>query len=251
MDMNYSLYHPEWSYELISTLQLNNSAWSMATHYCQNTYYSDQCNNSSHLFGCIALNHGNNCILNTPYSTAEYEVLCGKIIDHMRSTGEWWEFFPHELSPFGYNETVAQEYFPMTKENVLGKWWNWKWEEETSSYHGLYYSPLPIEQYNERIIGFEAAQKNIDALLDGIIECDITRRPFKIIRQELAFYIEHSIPIPTRHPNQRHKDRMNMRNSRTLYERFCSGCREKIITTYAPERIENIYCEKCYRKLVY
>lgn len=50
MDMNYSLYHPEWSYELISTLSLNNSAWSMASHYCQNIYYCDQCNNSSDLF---------------------------------------------------------------------------------------------------------------------------------------------------------------------------------------------------------
>jgi len=36
----------------------------------------------------------------------------------MRSTGEWGEFFPHELSPFGYNETVAQEYFPLTEEEV-------------------------------------------------------------------------------------------------------------------------------------
>jgi hypothetical protein len=57
--------------------------------------------------------------MNKPYSAQEYETLCWKIIDHMRSTGEWWEFFPHELSPFGYNETVAQEYFPMTREEVL------------------------------------------------------------------------------------------------------------------------------------
>ena len=33
----------------------------------------------------------------------------------MKSTGEWGEFFPHELSPFGYNETVAQEYFPLNE----------------------------------------------------------------------------------------------------------------------------------------
>ena len=26
--------------------------------------------------------------------------LCGKIIEHMNSTGEWWEFFPSEISPF-------------------------------------------------------------------------------------------------------------------------------------------------------
>ena len=250
-DMNYSLYHPEWSYELISTLQLNNSAWSMATHYCQNTYYSDQCNNSSNLFGCIALNHGNNCILNKCYSNSEYEVLCSKMIDHMISTGEWWEFFPHDLSPFGYNETVAQEYFPMKEEDILEKWWKWKKEEEVSSYHGPYYIPLNIEQYDERIVGFEIAQTNIDKILGEIVQCDTTKRPFKVIRQELAFYIENNLPIPKKHPNQRHKERLSRRNPRKLYERLCSGCSEKIITSYTPERTENIYCEKCYKNLIY
>ena len=42
------------------------------------------------------------------------------------SDGEWGEFFPSSLSPFGYNETVAQEYFPMTREEVIGKTlFNW------------------------------------------------------------------------------------------------------------------------------
>jgi len=38
----------------------------------------------------------------------------------MMKTGEWGEFFPASLSPFGYNETVAQEYFPLSREEVLG-----------------------------------------------------------------------------------------------------------------------------------
>ena len=37
----------------------------------------------------------------------------------MMKTGEWGEFFPSSLSPFGYNETVAQEHFPMSREEVL------------------------------------------------------------------------------------------------------------------------------------
>lgn len=31
----------------------------------------------------------------------------------MQSTGERGEFFDTSLSPFGYNETLAQEYFPI------------------------------------------------------------------------------------------------------------------------------------------
>lgn len=59
--------------------------------------------------------------MNTPYSVAEYDALCGKIADHMKSTKEWGEFFPTELATFGYNETVAYEYFPMTEEAVREK----------------------------------------------------------------------------------------------------------------------------------
>jgi formylmethanofuran dehydrogenase subunit E len=95
------------------------------------------------------------------------------------------------------------------------------------------------------------AQKNIDSLLSWIILCEVTKKPFKIIKQELAFYIENSLPIPTKHPDQRHTERMDMRNPRKLYERQCTECQKDIITTYAPERPERVVCEECYRKLVY
>lgn len=83
----------------------------------------------------------------------------------MISTREWGEFFPHEFSPFGYNETVAQEYFPMTEGEVRTKGWNWKELQETSSYHGDFLAPLDIQKYDERLVGFDEAQKNIDTLL--------------------------------------------------------------------------------------
>ena len=54
-DINYSLYNPESSYELISTLNMQFSAFCMASHYCSSTFYSDQCNNSSDLFACIGI----------------------------------------------------------------------------------------------------------------------------------------------------------------------------------------------------
>lgn len=127
----------------------------------------------------------------------------------------------------------------------------WKKPDETSSYHGTYYTPLPIRQYNEKIVGYEVAQKNIDNILSGILECEVTKKPFKIIKQELVFYIENSISLPTRHPEQRHKERMSLRNPRILYERQCFECSEEITTSYSPDRPEKIVCERCYRKLVY
>jgi hypothetical protein len=38
----------------------------------------------------------------------------------MIETGEWGEFFHPSLSPFGYNETVAQEYYPVTPPSPSG-----------------------------------------------------------------------------------------------------------------------------------
>ncbi len=79
----------------------------------------------------------------------------------------------------------------------------------------------------------------------------MTGKPFKIIKQELAFYIENSIPLPTKHPDQRHKDRMSQRNPHELHERHCTECDTKVMTTYGEKRTEKILCENCYRKIVH
>lgn len=65
-----------------------------------NAYYCDNCANSKDIFGCISLNHAKNCILNKQYSEKEYQTLLPKVINHMRETGEWGEFFPANMSPF-------------------------------------------------------------------------------------------------------------------------------------------------------
>ncbi len=214
-------------------------------------FYSMDCHGLQNCFGCASLKKWFHTILNTPYSVKDYETLCWKIIDHMRSTGEWWEFFSHDLSPFAYNETVANEYFPMTEKEVKAQWWKWYDGENKNTYIGSHYVPLSISQYDERIVGYETATENINEVLWWIIQCEITKKPFKIIKQELVFYIENGIPIPTKHPDHRHKERMDLRNPRKLYERTCAECQKEIITTYSPDRPERVVCEECYRKLIY
>ena len=244
--------------ELCYENQLVGNGWRMVRfslscmNNCHGLIYCTDSSSINDCFGCSSLNgKQHHCILNKQYSVREYEILCGKIIDHMRSTGEWGEFFPHELSPFWYNETVAQEYFPITEDEVRQRRWKWKGNEEISSYHGPYYAPLSINQYDEKKVGYETAQKNIDELLWGILLCETTQKPFKVIKQELVFYIEHSISLTTKHPDQRHKERMEMRNPRTLYERTCAECDKDIITTYHENRPEKVLCESCFQKKVF
>ena len=133
----------------------------------------------------------------------------------MRSTGEWGEFFPASISPFGYNETVANEYFPMTREAALAKGFQWSDYEAPAP---TVSRTIPASRLPERIEDIP------DDILNWAIECEVTGRPFRIIAQELDFYRRHQLPIPRRHPDQRHLDRMSLRNPRKLFERKCDKC---------------------------
>ncbi len=239
-DMNYSLYKPELAYDTISTLQMRSSAFNMASHYCSSVFYCDLTNNSKNLFGCIGLNHKEYCILNKQYTKKEYEELLPKIITHMETTKEWGNFFPLTISPFGYNETVAQEYMPLKKTDVQSRTWTWR-DESAADQEYLGPSveiPDRIEDVNDDITG-------------KILKCAGSGKPFKIIPQELKFYKQQGIPIPRKSPQERHKERNHLRSPRKLWERTCTKCSKSTTSSYAPDRPEKIYCEECYLKAVY
>ena len=206
---------------------------------CKESYYSDICNDVSYIFWCAGIRNKKYCILNKQYTKQEYEALVPKIIKHMKKTWEWWEFFPASLSPFGYNETLANEYFPLSESQARKKWFDWS----------TYEAPFPKV---EKIIPADKLPNSIEDIPDDIlawaIECETTGKPFRIIKPELEFYRKHNLPIPKKHPNQRHLDRMNARNPREIYERSCDKCSKDIESTYSKEREETVYCEECYNK---
>jgi hypothetical protein len=204
--------------------------------YCDLMFHSKNC------FGCIGLRHKEYCIFNKQYDRVQYETIVPQLVEHMMKSGEWGEFFGYSYSPFGYNESVAQEYFPLSKELALAKGFNWT----------DYESPPPKVT---KIIPPDKLPFDIKDIPDDIlnwgIECEVTKKPFRIIKAELQFYREQNLPLPRRHPDQRHRDRMMLRNPRKLWDRNCMKCQKAIKTTYAPERPEIIYCEECYLKEVY
>ena len=202
-----------------------------------NSIYCSHCHFSKNLFGCIGMKHAQYCILNKQYTEEEYEELAGKILEHMQSTGEWGQHFPPEYSPFGYNETVAQEYFPLEKDAVVAKRWKWRdAEDEVPDVEKV----IPADTLPDAIGDVP------DDILDWAIACPVTGRPFRIIKQELKFYRTMGLPIPRLHPDERHWRRMALRNPRKLWSRECGKCSKAIQTTYAPGRPEKVYCEECY-----
>jgi len=202
--------------------------------------YCDTCFGCKHLFGCIGLRNAEYCILNRQVTEEEYEATMPHIIGQMRKAGEWGEFFPASISPFGYNETVAQEYFPLSEDEVLQRGWKWRAEESTrDKYLG------PSIDLSKKADAFD------DSICQKILECSVTGRPFKIIPQELKFYREMHLPLPHKCPDQRHKERMALRNPRKLWNRQCAKCHKPIATSYSHDRPEIVYCEECYLQEVY
>jgi len=210
-----------------------------------NVFYSIWCmNNVRNCFGCTGLNNKEYCILNKQYTKEEYEKLVPKIIEKMIADGEWWEFFNPSLSFFGYNETVAQEQFPLTRKEALER--GYKWQEVS------YDTNIP--QDAKVIKGDEISidiKKVGDDILKMIFVCEISEKPFRIIKPELEFYRKHNLPLPRKHPDIRHEERMKLRPKRELHLRNCDKCGIEIISVYPKDFEWKVYCEKCYKKEMY
>jgi hypothetical protein len=229
-------------YENLSLVQCSDCHFTNLTWWgVHGVLYSELCFNATRdCFGCIGLRGKQYCILNKQYTKEEYEALVPKIIEHMKRTKEWGEFFPMFLSPFGYNETIAHEFFPLSEGEAKKRKWNWHpEEEERDQYLGPEYKiPDAIADVPEDIT-------------KQILTCAVTNKPYKIIPQELKFYRQMNIPVPRKCPDQRHRERMALRNPRKLWNRECAKCRSPIATSYAPDRPEIVYCERCYLEAVY
>ncbi len=233
----------EWIYETINTgISANNILFGVQNWSSTNMQYSYGCFNSSNSFGSAGLKHNLYCIMNKQYSKADFENLQEKIIAHMKATGEYGEFFPAKLSPFGYNETVAHEQFPLGKEECERLGFGWS----------DYEAPKPAVKKTIPAARFPDSNRNIpDDVLNWAIECEVSNKPFRLLKQELEFYRKNQIPLPRKHPDVRHAKRIAGRNPNRLWERKCHKCGASIKTAYAPERPEIVYCEKCYLEMVY
>jgi len=89
--------------------------------------------------------------------------------------------------------------------------------------------------------------KNVgDDILDKVLICEVTGKPFKIIKAELEFYRRKNLPLPTKHPYQRILERWAMKELFRLWKDLCVKCGQEMYTSYAPELKLKVYCEKCY-----
>lgn len=261
-------------YELHSAFGASGVAFSNRVYYSHDVYYSDDCYNSAYLFGCVSMKKKEYCILNRQYSKEEYERLVPKIREHMnadvyRETNgieyRYGEFFPVSIMPFAYNETVAQEYFPLTKETALAQGFRWRDPEQKNHNVTVEGEKLPDDIVHAT-----------DAVLGDIVGCshkgsckDQCTVAFRFIPQELQFYRKAGVPLPEFCPNCRHGERLRGIAPTQLIPRSCkcagdtaeenpyrntarhfhgdSHCSNEFETPFSIDRPEIVYCEQCYQ----
>ncbi|MEK9194387.1 MAG: hypothetical protein AAB884_01105, partial [Patescibacteria group bacterium] len=241
---------------------------------CQDLDYSMFCRSSSDLFGCVGIKKKQFCILNKEYSEEEYRSLREKIIKQMNEVPyisdkgqgtsdkkiiyKYGEFFPPEFSPFAYNETICQDYFPLTGDGAAKKGYLWR-EPELREFE----TTVEAKDLPDNIKDVK------DEVLKEIIKCSSCGRAYRIIAAELSFLRRMGLPLPHLCPNCRYKERFEHINRPVFWNRkcACSGeksddgvyknnvshfhgsghCPNKFETAYDPKKQNIVYCEQCYQ----
>ena len=224
--------------------------------YSSFMYYCVNCSSCNECFGCDGLRNKQYCIFNKQYTRDEYYAKVGEIVEKMMEAGEWGEFFPLEISLFAYNETIAQKRYPKTSEEVKQIGGRWKEAAPTPEFTGDKYEP------QDDIAVYTQDENERNKLLAGVLQCEKTGRPYKIVPQELAFYIKTGTPIPRYHYKVRTDLLFANSSSTTLHHRQCmcenetheqhanSRCLNEFDTPYDENRTEKVYCGDCYQQSV-
>jgi len=243
-----------YSYECIGTGKgVNNSKFCRHCFIsCLNLEYCSACSNCSDCFACVGLRKKQYCIFNKQYTKQEYEELVPKIKKHMNempytdkrgNVYKYGEFFPIEISIFEYSETIANDFFPLTRKQSLKQGYKW------------YDKPKPEYKATIKAKDLPDDIKEVDSkMLKEVIECGNKNcsgsTVFRLIPQELKFLKKMNLPLPRQCPECRVKKRTQSKNPMKLWHRKCmkKGCQTEFETSYSPDRKEIVYCEKCYLK---
>ena len=114
----------------------------------------------------------------------------------MKSTREYGEFFPMEMSPLAYNESFAQELFPLTKEEVEKRGLIWRESKEKHFNATMASADVPDDILN---VDESITKEVISCEHEGKCEHECVG-VFKITKQELQFYKLLKYPVASHMP---------------------------------------------------
>ncbi len=202
--------------------------------------YCTDCNNCEYCFACVGLKNKKYHIFNKPYSKEEYWQKVDEIKTEMLKKGEYGEFFPTENSLHPYQDTIAGVEYPLSEKEVEAKGWH-KYVEVDSDLNLAEMETISGNEIPDNI-------KEVDeSILQKVFICEKTKKPFKIIKPEFDFYKQQNIPLPTKHPLERIKERAKHKYTFKLFKDVCAKCGKEIVSAHDPKKSFIIYCEQCYQ----
>ena len=159
-------------------------------------------------------------------------------IDTNGAVYTYGEFPPIQMSPFPYNTTYANLFYPKTKEEIKTKGYTYLDEEKTDHTITIASDVLPdhINDVSVEILG-------------QTIGCEQCGKGYKITQMELDFLKKMNVPLPHRCPFCRIDEKLLLWvDNMTLKDRICDNCGIAFRTHFGHERAPIIYCKSCYNK---
>jgi hypothetical protein len=220
--------------------------------YCVYSMGSKDC------FGCVGLYKKQYCIFNVQYTKEEYFALREKIIAQMNEMPyvdpqgrayRYGEFFPSIFTPVAYNESIAQDFYPLDKEKAEAQGYIWR-DQIVKEF------PITIKAHDLP----DSVEDTGDDIVNEVIECAHCRKAYKIVALELQFYKRLGLPLPRLCADCRFVERFKLINLPELWHRSCmcvqdnhnheGTCPNEFESSYQSDRPDIVYCESCYQQEV-
>ena len=232
-------------------------------------FYCFEVKKSNHCFWCVNMRDASYCIFNKQYTKDERERIVPQLIERMEAENSRGQFPEIHYSPFPYNDSDAQLYFPLSTDpqnrdhlirnhninsdirSIDG--YNWERRLFDAKRHKTI-QEINIPENAKTISGKDLPKNGVeirDDVTTMIIICEVSWRPYRITPMELVFYRKMSLPLPRKHPDVRYSERMQHRSKRELHLRSCPNCQKSFLSSYENNNTWNIVCQDCYQKAIY
>lgn len=244
-----------------------------------NCFYNYDCRDCEYCMFSVWLMNQKYCIFNKQYTEEEYKKVSWKLLQRLEEEWIWWEFFPSEICVFPYNDSPANNHYPVEKivyldtnkkvlktetwserwkgtvyvleaekfisEAILDLGWDEKIDIKWRTQEVEHDLPIGVDFIEGKDLA--EIQQVDDSITDTIILCEISKRPYRIISQELAFYKKYNIPLPRKHPDTRYEERFKKAPANILCLRKCWNCTKEVLSVWQEDKI---ICEECYLKSI-
>lgn len=169
-----------------------------------NIFYSVYLEGCSFCLGCIGLKNKSYCIFNKQYTKEDWEIQVEKIFSKMEQEGTLWDFFPWNINPFYFNDTLAGLTGKFGKKDIVEKWFLWR-EEGVNVDSSHQNDTIGISQlWKYQWYTSEGKWYISEEILQKTIQDD-NGNVYRVLPQERLFLEKYSLPIPEIHWIERNK----------------------------------------------